>query len=82
MRIKNGFNIMLFVFIMILIKNLSYLKKGIKREGNQAFFSSLLFLASDAKMPKNESAEKIMNPVFIEVSNPWWVDGLMVCFPI
>ncbi len=38
----------------------------------------LLFLASDANIPRNDSAANIINPVFMPEIKPGYVAGLMV----
>lgn len=43
-------------------------------EGDQV----LLFLASDANIPRNDSAANITNPVFMPEIKPGYVAGLMV----
>ena len=43
---------------------------------------TFLFLASEAKIPKTDNIENIMNPVLIAEIRPGKVAGFMVCFPI
>lgn len=77
MRKKNGFNIMLFVFIINLIFILSCIKAGnlYLTQVLKAYLSRLLspsfsFLAREAKIPKTERTEKIIKPVLMLAMSP------------
>ncbi len=48
---------------------------------SQDLFESFLFLASEAKMPRNDNTEKIRKPVLIPAISPGYVEGLIDSFP-
>jgi hypothetical protein len=50
--------------------------------GEKVTSGHLLFLASDANIPKMHNPEKIMNPVFILCISPGYVEGDIFCCPI
>ena len=77
LRIKNGFNIMLFVFIINFIFILRYIKAGnlyltpgLKVYLMRFLFPSFSFLARDAKMPQTDRIENIMKPVLMLAISP------------